>query len=54
MTVGTTVDDGVDELQRALADDAAFDSWYRRTLPRVYSYLVSRSGGDVALAEDLT
>src|SRR6185503_6359167 len=23
-------------------------------LPRVYSYLVSRSGGDVALAEDLT
>jgi hypothetical protein len=25
MTVGTTVDDGVDELQRALADDAAFD-----------------------------
>lgn len=54
VTVGTTVADGVDELQRALADDAAFDSWYRRTLPRVYAYLVSRSGGDVALAEDLT
>jgi RNA polymerase sigma-70 factor (ECF subfamily) len=54
MTVGTTVADGVDELQRALADDARFDSWYRRTLPRVYAYLVSRSGGDVALAEDLT
>jgi RNA polymerase sigma-70 factor, ECF subfamily len=54
MTARTTVADGVDELQRALADDAGFESWYRRTLPRVYSYLVSRSGGDVALAEDLT
>jgi len=54
MTARTTVEDTVDELQQALADDAAFDSWYRRTLPRVYSYLVSRTGGDVALAEDLT
>jgi RNA polymerase sigma-70 factor (ECF subfamily) len=54
MTARTTVEDSVDELQRALADDAAFDSWYRRTVPRVYSYLVSRTGGDVALAEDLT
>jgi RNA polymerase sigma-70 factor (ECF subfamily) len=54
MTLGTTAAEGVNELQRALADDAAFDSWYRRTLPRVYSYLMSRSGGDVALAEDLT
>jgi RNA polymerase sigma-70 factor, ECF subfamily len=54
MTARTTVEDSVDELQRALADDAAFDSWYRRTLPRVYSYLVSRTGGDVSLAEDLT
>jgi len=53
MTARTSVVDG-DELQRALADDGAFESWYRRTLPRVYSYLVSRSGGDVALAEDLT
>jgi RNA polymerase sigma-70 factor (ECF subfamily) len=54
MTARTTVGDGVDELQRALADDAAFESWYRRTLPRVYSYLVSRVGRDVALVEDLT
>src|SRR5215218_7361264 len=53
MTAGTTVEDTVDEFHRALADDAAFESWYRRTVPRVYSYLVSRSGGDVALAEDL-
>lgn len=54
MTARTTFEDSVDELQRALADDTAFESWYRRTVPRVYSYLVSRAGGDVALAEDLT
>src|SRR5437016_2598354 len=54
MTARTGVSDGVDELQRAIADDAGFDSWYRRSLPRVYSYLLSRGGGDVALAEDLT
>ena len=54
MTARTTIDDGVNEFQRALADDAAFESWYRRTVPRVYAYLLSRSAGDVALAEDLT
>ena len=54
MTARTTVADGVDELQRALADDAGFEAWYRRSLPRVYSYLMSRGGGDVALAEELT
>jgi RNA polymerase sigma-70 factor, ECF subfamily len=54
MSAQTTVANGVDELSTALADDAGFESWYRRALPRVYSYLVSRSGGDVALAEDLT
>jgi len=54
MTARTTVEDTVDELQLALSSDAAFDSWYRRTVPRVYSYLVSRTGGDVGLAEDLT
>lgn len=46
--------DRVDELQVALADDAAFESWYRRTLPRVYSYLLSRIGGEPTLAEELT
>ena len=54
MSEQTMVASGNNELSRALADDAGFDLWYRRTLPRVYSYLVSRSGGDVALAEDLT
>jgi len=54
MSAQTTVANAIDELSRALADDSGFESWYRRTLPRVYSYLVSRCGGDVALAEDLT
>lgn len=54
MTTEAAVTNGIDELGRALADDAGFESWYRQTLPRVYSYLVSRSGGDTALAEDLT
>jgi RNA polymerase sigma-70 factor (ECF subfamily) len=54
MTARATIGEHVDELREALADDAAFEALYRRTLPRVYSYLLSRSGGDVALAEDLT
>ncbi len=54
MTARHTVAETLDELQAALADDAAFETWYRRTLPRVYSYLVSRTGGDLHLAEELT
>ncbi len=54
MTARVTEGDGVNELQLALADDRAFESWHRRTLPRVYSYLLSRCAGDVALAEELT
>jgi RNA polymerase sigma-70 factor (ECF subfamily) len=42
----------VGELRRVLADDAAFEAWYRRTVPRVFSYLLSRSG-DAGLAEEL-
>jgi RNA polymerase sigma-70 factor (ECF subfamily) len=42
------------ELQLALATDDAFDHWYRRTLPRVFSYVLSRCGRDQALAEDIT
>ena len=53
MTERAAVADGVDELQLALATDGAFESWYLRTLPRVYSYLLSRCGNDVALAEEL-
>ena len=36
------------------ASESAFRSWYETTLPRVYAYLYSRSGGDPALAEELT
>jgi RNA polymerase sigma-70 factor (ECF subfamily) len=54
MTARTTAGDGVNELDVALADDRAFEAWHRRTLPRVYSYLLSRCGGDIRLAEDLT
>lgn len=54
MTERAAVADGVNELRVALATDGAFDSWYRRTLPRVYSYLLSRCGNDPTLAEELT
>ena len=53
MTARTTVTDAPNELQTALASDGAFEAWYRRTLPHVYSYLLSRCGHDPALAEDL-
>ncbi len=43
-----------DELPDALADDAAFERWYRSVLPRVYGYLMTRTGGDVQLSEELT
>ena len=54
MTVRTRVADTVDELEEALADDAAFERWYRAALPRVFGYLMARTGGDVELCEDLT
>ena len=31
MTVRTSIEVGVDELQKALADDAGFEAWYRRS-----------------------
>jgi RNA polymerase sigma-70 factor, ECF subfamily len=54
MTARTTIAEARNELQTALASDGAFETWYRRTLPRVYSYLLSRCGHDAALAEELT
>src|SRR5436190_3488701 len=53
MSERAVVADGFDELQFAFASDGAFEMWYRRTLPRVYSYLLSRCGGDPTLAEEL-
>ena len=52
MTTRAAVDAETNELQAALSSDGAFESWYRRTLPRVYSYLLSRDGNDAALAEE--
>jgi RNA polymerase sigma-70 factor (ECF subfamily) len=54
VTGRTRIADRVDELQLALASDGAFETWYRRTVPRVYAYLLARCGGDPALAEELT
>jgi RNA polymerase sigma-70 factor (ECF subfamily) len=53
VTARTTAAQGLNELQLALADDRAFETWHRHTFPRVYSYLLSRVG-DVPLAEELT
>jgi len=54
MTARTGTVDGVNELQLALADDAAFEAWYRRKLPRVFGYLLTRCGNDMNLAEELS
>ena len=40
-------------LEALIRDPAAFRDWYDLTLPRVYRYLLSRTG-DVSLAEELT
>jgi RNA polymerase sigma-70 factor (ECF subfamily) len=54
MTARTSIEDDRNELEVALADDRAFESWHRRTLPRVYGYLLRRCAGDASLAEELT
>ena len=40
-----------DNLNAIVADQFAFRSWYELALPRVYRYLLARSGGDPDLAE---
>jgi RNA polymerase sigma-70 factor (ECF subfamily) len=54
MTARTGSVEAANELRLALADDAAFEVWYRRTLPHVYAYVLSRCGNDVSLAEELS
>jgi len=54
MTARTRSVEAANELQEALASDHAFEAWYRRTLPRVYAYVLSRCGNDVSLAEELS
>jgi RNA polymerase sigma-70 factor, ECF subfamily len=36
------------------ADDDAFGAWYETALPVVYGFVYARTGGDAAVAEDLT
>jgi len=50
MTERAAVAGQIDELHVVLATDGAFEAWYQRALPRVYSYLLSRCGNDRALA----
>lgn len=47
------ISSGPTELQLAFADETAFRAWYERAMPRVYAYLVSRTG-DRDNAEELT
>lgn len=54
MTARTGSVEAANELQLALASDDAFEVWYRRTLPRVYAYVLTRCGNDVTLAEELS
>lgn len=53
MTAVSKVAGAVDELRSALANDAAFEAWYRRTVSTVYSYLLARCRS-ADLAEELT
>jgi RNA polymerase sigma-70 factor (ECF subfamily) len=46
-------DPGGFDLAAVIDDDVAFRAWYDASAPRVYAYLMSRTG-NVALAEELT
>ena len=35
------------------ADERAFSSWYEDALPRVYGFILGRTGGDSTLAEEI-
>jgi RNA polymerase sigma factor (sigma-70 family) len=41
-------------VRRAIHDEMAWDAWFRVIFPRVYYILFRRTGGDVALSEELT
>ena len=47
------ISSGPTELQLAFEHETAFRAWYDRAMPRVYAYLVSRTG-DRDSAEELT
>jgi RNA polymerase sigma-70 factor (ECF subfamily) len=54
VTADTALGGLENEVLAALADDSAFQVWYKRTWPKVYGYVASRAAGDVALAEEIT
>jgi RNA polymerase sigma-70 factor (ECF subfamily) len=41
-------------LSEVWSDPVAFQTWYEMAVVKVYGYLFGRTGGDAALAEDLT
>ena len=43
-----------DDLRAIALDATRFRDWYDASMPRVYAYLYSRTGGDAGLAEELT
>lgn len=47
-------DDRVREFLEVCSDDGRFGAWYDDAAPRVYRFLHARTGGDVALAEEIT
>ncbi|MEX1073131.1 MAG: RNA polymerase sigma factor [Chloroflexota bacterium] len=54
MGIPVTHGDQAMRLEAIVTDEATFRAWYDAVLPRVYRYLLSRCGHDVALAEELT
>ncbi len=54
MRRGVAIREHATTLIEIVQDEAAFRTWYDRTLPRVYRYLLARCGGDESLAEELT
>ena len=46
--------DGTAPFADLCSDQRAFEEWYVRALPRVYGFVHGRTGGDAALAEEIT
>jgi RNA polymerase sigma-70 factor, ECF subfamily len=54
MVIASSVQAAVQEFAAVCADEPAFRAWYEDAAPRVFSYLLPRTGGDHALSEELT
>jgi len=51
---GDVISERSAELVAAFASEGEFRSFYERTLPRIFGYLLHRCGGDRSVAEELT